>query len=354
MYKVITETVPEFFFVYNIVKKELTFVSPQFYQLTTRREGASSHAKFGSYIHADFQEEFHRFFEDLSEENNFTNRIELKTHEDLGEIRWIEIYTFPVEEDSLLVSQVVGHIINITDKKERIDILEQEQEKLDSILKIMAHDLRAPFGQVHMIGDVLNNLMDETEKKRYSMYINMLQGIGNRSMALLDNLLSLVSLQEGTLSLDLKKHDLRKVIGGVIERFKMDMEGKQVNCSFKQPDFAVVAEVDRILFEQALDNLLSNAIKFTPEGGYIHFRLQQQEQLIRLEVEDSGIGIPEKHIPDLFREFSKIRRKGLKGEKPTGLGLAITKQIIRLHKGSIEVQSREGEGANFIIELPSF
>lgn len=231
-------------------------------------------------------------------------------------------------------------------------MLEQEQEKLDSILKILAHDLRAPFGQVHMIGDVLNNLMDETEKKRYSMYINMLQGIGKRSMDLLDNLLSLVSLQEGTLSLDLKKHDLRKLIQGVIDSFQVNMEGKQLNCSFKQPDFAVVAVVDCLLFEQALGNLLSNAVKFTPEGGDIYFRLQQQEDLILLEVEDSGIGIPDKHLPDLFREFSKIRRKGLKGEKPTGLGLAITRQIIRLHKGSIEAQSREGEGAIFRIELP--
>lgn len=352
MYKTITETVPEFFFVYNLLQGKITFVSPQFYELAVGMIDAAHPNELRAYIHPGDQESFDQFFDDLSQENNYTNRLELRTHEDLGGVKWVELHTFPVEDNKPQVELVVGHIIDITDKKERIEALEQEHEKLDSILKILAHDLRGPFGQVHMIGDVLKSLMNESEQKRYGMYLGMLQSIGNRSIALLDNLLSLVSLQEGTLNLQLKKHDLRKIFNAVAESFKMNMLEKQINCSLEQPDFAVVAEVDHILLEQALSNLLSNAVKFTPDGGGISLRLQQKNQIIRLEVEDSGIGIPEKHISDLFREFSKIRRKGLKGEKPTGLGLAICKQIIHLHKGKVSVQSHEQKGTTFTIELP--
>lgn len=352
LYKTITETVPEFFFVYNLLQKKVTFVSPQFYELAGESLDGSKKIGLRSYIHPEDQEAFDHFFTQLSKKNDFTHRIELRTHEDLGDIKWIEINTFPVDNGEKAVEQVVGHIIDITVKKDRIVLLENEQEKLDSVLKILAHDLRAPFSQVYLIAEILRNMMSEEENEKFGMYIGMLQQLGNRSLSLLDNLLRLVALQEGTLSLDLKKHDLREVLYNIKEAFKVNLEEKQISCSIQKPDFAVVAEVDFLLLEQAISNLLSNSVKFTPDGGDIFLRISQQEKVAKIEVEDSGIGIPEKHVPDLFQEFPKIRRKGLKGEKSTGLGLAISKQIIKLHKGTIHVKSQENKGTRFIITLP--
>ncbi len=352
MYKVIAETVPEFFFVYHLQSRQVTFVSPQFYELAKDHEQATHNDKLRSYIHPGCQAAFDSFFSDLSEENEFAGRIELQTHEDLGEIRWVEIYTFPVEEEAAQVSQVVGHIIDITDKKERLRLLEHEHEKLDSVLKILAHDLRAPFSQVYMIADILKGMMGPEDKARYGGYIQMLQNLGDRSLVLLDNLLRLVSLQEGTLSLDLRKYDLRKVVHSLVENFHVQLLEKKISCEVNAPDYAVMAEVDKLLLEQALGNLLSNALKFTPNEGQIRIHIKQDEEVVRIEVGDNGIGIPEEHIPDLFKEFSKMRRKGLKGEKSTGLGLAIARQIIHLHAGHIRVESQEQQGTTFTIELP--
>lgn len=352
LYKTITETVPEFFFIYNLLQKKVTFVSPQFYELAEPHQDAPHHGGLRSYIHPEDQSSFDAFFEELSKENQFTSRTELRAHRDLGNIKWVEINTFPVEDGEKEVDQVVGHIVDITEKKERISLLEDEQEKLDNVLKILAHDLRAPFSQVHMIADILQNMMGEEEQKRYGMYISMLKHLGKRSLNLLDSLLRLVALQEGTLSLNLKKHDLRDILHNVTESYRLSLEEKDISCIIKAPDFAVVTEVDDVLLEQALSNLLSNAVKFTPDGGTIEIRIFQRKKNVFIEVEDNGIGIPENHMPDLFKEFSKIRRKGLKGEKSTGLGLAISQQIIRLHKGKISVKSQEEKGTLFTIKLP--
>jgi two-component system sensor histidine kinase VicK len=141
-------------------------------------------------------------------------------------------------------------------------------------------------------------------------------------------------------------------VDSVVESFQVFLHEKKIACTVDAPDFAVVAVVDKLLLEQALGNLVSNALKFTPSGGQISLRIKKAEEKIEIEVEDNGIGIPAAHISDLFKEFSKIRRKGLKGEKSTGLGLAIARQIIRLHNGSVSVKSQEGEGTTFTVELP--
>jgi two-component system sensor histidine kinase VicK len=91
IYKVITETVPEFFFVYTLEKKQVTFMSPQFYELANDHQQATHNDKLRSYIHPSCHKAFDRFFNDLSAENDYASRIELQAHEDLGEIRWVEI-----------------------------------------------------------------------------------------------------------------------------------------------------------------------------------------------------------------------------------------------------------------------
>ena len=353
LYKIITETVPEFFFLYSLEQQKIIFVSPRFYQLAGEQQASTVQPDFRSYIHPDDQSAFDHFFSTLSPQNNFSNRIELRTRQELGNIRWVELNTFPVENDKAdKTEQLVGHIIDITDKKERISLLEGEQEKMDSILRSLAHDLRGPFGQVYMIAEIMKGMMDEGEHNKFDMYLEMLQTVGSSSMNLLDNLLRLVALQEGTLSLNLEKHDLRKILQAVGDSFQPIMEEKQLKYTFEAPDYALVALVDFLLLEQAIGNILSNAVKFTPERGSISLRARKKGAFAHIELEDTGIGIPEKHIPELFNEFSKIRRQGLKGEKATGLGLAISKQILKMHKGSIQVSSQERKGTIFSLEIP--
>jgi two-component system sensor histidine kinase VicK len=114
----------------------------------------------------------------------------------------------------------------------------------------------------------------------------------------------------------------------------------------------VFAEVDQVKFMHLMQNLVSNAAKFTPAGGHIRVKVQQEPDAVLLSVSDDGIGIPEALQPHLFDRFTKARRPGLKGEVTTGLGLSIVRRVVELHGGSIRVESKENEGTTFFVRVP--
>lgn len=350
--KKITETVPVFFFVYNLEKKQIEFISPQFDKLSQDVEGSHENP-LKSCIHTDYQEQFENFFADLSQRNRYEGSIELKANDRLKEIRWLELNTFPVKEKKMSeVKQVVGHILDITKKKKVYDILEEEKEHISNMLNMMAHDLRAPFNRISMIANLLESNMTEEEYKKHKMYIDMLRKQGQESLGLIQRVLTLATLKGQAKSMDMKIRDLRMLLEAGIEQNRHRIIEKELEVKTDFPDESVKARVDVILFQQVIDNLLSNAIKYTHRGGDINCRLAYEGNFIRMSIQDSGIGIPEKHHANLFRNLHGLRRTGLEGEESTGMGLFICQEIVKMHQGQISVESKEGKGATFHIVMP--
>ena len=356
IYKTITETVPEFFFVYDLLNKETIFASPRFFDLIKAGpEEKPLHELFREFIHPEHRGDLEQFFNDLSFKNEYSARVELKVNEEISKMEWVKLHTHAIEkEDIEHVTHIVGHILDISERKRRYTQLEEENEKLDSVLKILAHDLRAPFSQVYMLANLIQDQMTAEEQQRFSHYLQMLRNLGQRSLNLLENLLRLTALQEGAKRLESQQIDVREVVHSVAQQNHLELHSRSQLLNVAVPDTAVSLNADKLLLEQALNNLLSNAMKFTPAGGTIWIRLHLPEpNKVVLEVEDTGVGIAEEDVPHLFTEFSRIRRKGLKGEKPVGLGLAICQQIIKLHNGSVKVSSTPGKGTCFTILVPS-
>jgi signal transduction histidine kinase len=125
------------------------------------------------------------------------------------------------------------------------------------------------------------------------------------------------------------------------------------NLHLQLPPAPVYGNLNKERFHRIMTNLLSNAVKFTPTHGTISIKVREGKKDLHVEVTDEGIGIPEKIRPLLFDRFSKARRKGLKGEKSTGLGLSICRQLVEQHGGSINVDSEEQKGTTFHIRLPA-
>jgi two-component system sensor histidine kinase VicK len=122
--------------------------------------------------------------------------------------------------------------------------------------------------------------------------------------------------------------------------------------TYSLPAEPVYAHLDINKFNQVLTNLLSNAIKFTPDGGQITVHVEPRPGLVRIQVRDSGIGIPLAQQAQLFERFTPARRPGLRGEPTTGLGLALCQTIVEWHQGTLTVASTEGQGSTFTIEIP--
>ena len=348
----ITETVPIFFFVYNLEKEEVEYLSPQFYELASGVEDEEENS-LKKCIDPEYHKAFEDFFEGLSEENRYEGSVELKANNKFKNIRWIELNTFPVKEKDLSeVKQVVGHIVNTTQKKEMYDLLSEEKEHITNILNMAVHDLRAPFNRINMIAQLLEKNMTEEEYARHKTYIDMLRKQEEESMALIQSLLRLATLKGEVNSLDLNVHDLRELVKKSVNQQQTRIDEKDLQLRFEFPDQTVKAKVDAVLFQQVLENLLSNAIKYTPKGGEILWSLSLEDRHVQLSIKDTGIGIPEKYQEKLFYDFQGLRRKGLEGEDSIGLGLFICKEIVKMHQGEIHVESKEGKGSTFKITLP--
>jgi two-component system sensor histidine kinase VicK len=196
-------------------------------------------------------------------------------------------------------------------------------------------------------------MMSEEEIGKYDKFLNILEGTSKDSGDLINRLLHLATLKGETSKLDLDLHDLRFMIKALVAKMEETIDKKNLQLTFNFPDYSVEALLDVPLFEQVLTNLLSNAIKFTPDGGHISFTASYSgEDHILIVIKDTGIGIPHHHLVNLFGGISSFRRKGLAGEKSTGLGLYICQQIMRIHKGTIRAESIEKEGTSFIMQLP--
>lgn len=355
--ELITSAVPVFFLVYDLEHHSVCYVSDSFFELVAGgRNNKSDNTNFWDYILQEDRETLKAFLSDLGEENNYTGRIEIKAKGEDKEVRNLELSMYPIE-DSFLEKDappvLVGHLRDITSQKEQERKARQTLNSQNNIINILAHDLRAPFHHISSIIALLKTQMSPEDWEKYSKYLEMLDRIGQRSDELLDRITKISQLQAWSQQPDFKLYDLRKLVEQIVEEHleEKDLDSDRVKLNL--PDYAAEAEVDQILFKQIITNLLSNALKFTPDEKLIQINIQSRKNKdVVVEVKDEGMGIPKPKLNQLFTEPNTVKRKGLKGERSVGLGLQITRQLVELHRGELEVDSTEGKGSTFSVCIP--
>ena len=231
--------------------------------------------------------------------------------------------------------------------------LEQLNREKNEFLGMAAHDLRNPMSALiglseHLLRDATHSLAP-----RHVEMLEHLRDSSQHMFALVEDLLSIATLEEGTLRLALASTDLTQLIERCV-RIAQEIaahKGVQIDYDPEGDAQPVVASLDPHKITQALDNLLSNAVKFSRPGGTIEVRLRCDAARATIAVEDHGVGIDEDDLHDLFEPFH-AGRPGTQGEKTTGLGLAIVRRIVRGHGGEVEVESSRDVGTTFTVTLP--
>ncbi|MCA9662994.1 MAG: response regulator, partial [Myxococcales bacterium] len=230
--------------------------------------------------------------------------------------------------------------------------LEQLNREKNELLGMAAHDLRNPMAAVLSLSQ---HLLRDAERSLAPRQIEMLGHLRDSSehmLALVEDLLSLTTLETGTLRLALEATDLPELVGRAIRLARELAADKDVRIDYRRDcDGPRVAALDPHKITQALDNLLSNAVKFSHPGSAIEVRLRCEAGAATIAVADRGIGMDEAHLRELFQPF-RAGRPGTKGERTTGLGLAIVQRIVRGHGGEVEVESAPDVGTTFTITLP--
>lgn len=213
---------------------------------------------------------------------------------------------------------------------------------------MVAHDLRNPIAAVESLAMMMEMDDDLTEDTQDS--VSMIKASCVKARSIISDLLE-AAKNENLTSIDLQKTELSQWLKGIINTWKIQKDVKN-NIVLLNSAHQVYANINNEKFQRVIDNLISNAIKFSKENDKVELHLEQKDQKVLLKIKDNGLGIPIELLPYIFDRFSKAGRAGLKGEQSTGLGLSIVKQIVESHKGTINVESQEGKGTTFLIELP--
>ena len=282
-------------------------------------------------------------------------------HQKTGERRWFHIVA--------MCSEVNGkkkYILVMSDRtsdrkmnqalSEAVQAAETANRAKSTFLSNMSHDIRTPMNAI--VGFTTLAVSNIDDKKRVQDYLSKILSASNHLLSLINDILDMsriesgkIHLEETEVSLSDVLHDLKTIVSGQIHAKQlelymdaMDVTNEDVYC-------------DKTRLNQILLNLLSNAIKFTPAGGTVSVRLRQYpgtkkgSELYEIRVKDNGIGMSPEFVQKIFSPFERERTSTVSRTQGTGLGMAITKNIVNMMGGTIEVQTAPGKGTEFIVRL---
>ncbi|HPW17228.1 MAG TPA: ATP-binding protein [Candidatus Aminicenantes bacterium] len=181
--------------------------------------------------------------------------------------------------------------------------------------------------------------------------LDMILRNGYKLLKLINNLLDLSKLEEGRMRLKVRTVNLVEFIPPLLASVKPLADQKQLRLFFQHPAHPVTLTLDPDQFEKVVLNLLSNALKFTPKGGKITIFVEERDGTVVMTVEDTGIGIPDSMLVTIFDRFSQVDGSKSRAQEGTGIGLALAREIVLVHKGRIWAESELGRGSRFIVEM---
>ncbi|MEL6697965.1 MAG: ATP-binding protein [Bacteroidota bacterium] len=213
----------------------------------------------------------------------------------------------------------------------------------------LSHELRTPLTLIiSPLADVLPDLRSVTIRQKLSL----VQQNAQRLLSLVNEIMDLSKIESGKLELQLDSADFTSLIRRIFLSFSSMAEAKEIQYMLDLIADPVFVETDLDKVEKIIQNLLSNAIKFTPKGGKVHVKVQQEKAGFRFSVKDTGQGIPEADLPRVFDRFFQVQEANVPLQGGTGVGLALTKELTHLLEGDIQVKSVWGKGSTFEVYLP--
>jgi PAS domain S-box-containing protein len=263
----------------------------------------------------------------------------------------IEISLSPLEtEEGPLISSAIR---DITERKKLEEKILEASRLKSEFLANMSHELRTPLNAIIGFAALMHEGKVGTTSHDQKEYLGDILTSSRHLLQLINDVLDLAKVEAGKIDLRPESFDLAKTIGEVRDILRGLAFEKRIEINVKIDSTLSTITLDPAKFKQVLYNYLSNAIKFTPQNGQVMLRASPEgEDMLRVDVEDTGIGIKPEDIGRLFVEFQQLDAGTTKKHAGTGLGLALTKRIVEAQGGRVEVKSKEGIGTVFSAILP--
>ena len=233
----------------------------------------------------------------------------------------------------------------------------KELDKLkDDFVSIASHELRTPMTVINNYSSILASETFGTINKKQRRFIEKILNNTKRLIGMVNDLLDVSKLEANKMNFDLKKFNIAQETAEIVEDMEPLFGEKPVNIEYNNitSKKRIYVNADPEKTHQVLINLLGNAFKFTPKKGTVTLSLSLKEEFVQISVKDTGIGIPKKHMDEIFEKFSQAHETLKRDYEGTGLGLAIVKKLIKGMGGEIWAQSTEGKGSTFSFTLPLY
>jgi NtrC-family two-component system sensor histidine kinase KinB len=241
------------------------------------------------------------------------------------------------------------HFVGVTLVLADVTNLRKLDEMKSGMLAVVSHELKTPLTSIRMATHLLLEERIGTLNPKQQELLVAAREDADRLYEIIESLLDMGRIESGRALIELQPVRAEQLVREAIEEVDAAYRDKGVTLEWDVPsDIPMVqADVDRI--GHVFSNLLSNALKYTPSGGRVRVSAEQDADVVRFVVEDTGAGIPAEHLPKVFERF--YRAPGQHGRSGVGLGLAIAKEIVEVHGGGISVQSKVGQGSRFNFTL---
>jgi len=241
------------------------------------------------------------------------------------------------------------------DLKKAAELAKSANEAKTRFLFNMSHDIRTPMNAIIGFSGLLEkNLQNEEKAKEY---LGKICSSGNLLMTIINQILEIARIERGTIALQLKAEDINAVFHTVNTVFEEDIRKKNLQYSADLDVYHTFIFCDRVKLQEIMLNIISNAIKYTSDGHAVHVKIYEKDSenprkaRFIFTCEDTGIGMSEEYLPHIFEEFSREHTTTENKVAGTGLGLPIVKSMIELMGGSIQVESTQGVGTKFTVDI---
>lgn len=238
----------------------------------------------------------------------------------------------------------------VGDKDRLVREAESATQAKSRFLASVSHELRTPLNAILGFSDILSEQTAGKLTARHERYLSNIHGAGEHLLTIINDVLDLAKVEAGRIELRLEILDLADLARPVVASAAQDAASRGLAFESHLGSDARV-RVDAVRVRQVLFNLLSNAVKFTPSGGRVELRLAVDDGMLLAEVSDTGVGFPTESRDRIFQPFERFH-EGKVAAPGTGLGLALTKQLVELHRGTIAVETELGRGSTFRLRFP--